>query len=312
MIIEVLSYLIPLIQIVLPAYFVFNIWRKRVETKAAWAIHAMHGILSLLILFLVFRWDLAGNSLRYWWNGLCLAGILVSYRQAIAQPWYDKQAFSWSWGIMLELVLLIGGLAWVSMGLYPDKQPVDMHYPLKGESYFVVHGGDTPILNYHGGAVYSQKYALDINQLNGWGRRSSGVYPENPGRYAIFGDRVYSPIQGTVVQIADSLSDLRPPNRQPAQPAGNHVWVKNNNLYVLLAHLKQHSIQVEEGEQVQVGQPLARVGNTGNTTEPHLHMHAVKNPKLDTTGTGTRFHGGKPVPISFNDRFLIRNDTFSK
>lgn len=312
MIIELLHYLIPLIGIVFPAYFVFRIWRNKFATKSKWALNAVHGILGLLVLFLVLRWDLAGNSLRYWWNGLCLLGILASYYKFWDKSSHDKQAFSWSWGMAIEIMLLVGAIIWVTMGMSPDKKPVEMNYPLKGESYFIVHGGSTPILNYHGGAVHSQKYALDISQLNSWGIRSNGMYPSNPGRYAIFGDKVYSPFQGTVVQTADSLSDQRPPNMQPSLPAGNNVWVKNDNLYVLFAHLKHNSVQVEEGEQVQAGQMLARVGNTGNTTEPHLHMHTVTNPKVDTTVAGTQLYGGEPVPISFNGRFLIRNDTFSQ
>ncbi|MGE7916039.1 M23 family metallopeptidase [Lysinibacillus xylanilyticus] len=50
---------------------------------------------------------------------------------------------------------------------------------------------------------------------------------------------------------------------------------------------------VEKGEKVTTGQILGKVGNSGNTSEPHLHIHAEKN--------------GKGVPITFNDRFLVRN-----
>lgn len=54
------------------------------------------------------------------------------------------------------------------------------------------------------------------------------------------------------------------------------------------------SIQVKKGEKVDTNRIIGRVGNSGNTSEPHLHIHAERK--------------GKGVPILFNGRFLIRND----
>ncbi|WP_425492702.1 M23 family metallopeptidase [Lysinibacillus agricola] len=48
-----------------------------------------------------------------------------------------------------------------------------------------------------------------------------------------------------------------------------------------------------KGEKVKEGQILGKVGNSGNTSDPHLHIHAEKD--------------GKGVAITFNDRFLVRN-----
>lgn len=58
--------------------------------------------------------------------------------------------------------------------------------------------------------------------------------------------------------------------------------------------MKKGSIVVAEGEEVKTGQLLGKVGNSGNTSEPHLHIHAEKD--------------GKGIPITFNDRFLVRNN----
>jgi murein DD-endopeptidase MepM/ murein hydrolase activator NlpD len=62
---------------------------------------------------------------------------------------------------------------------------------------------------------------------------------------------------------------------------------------VLLAHLQHGSVAVATGDPVTVGDPIGRVGNSGNTTEPHLHIHAF-DPR---TGEGVpiRFDGGAPL-----------------
>ncbi len=62
---------------------------------------------------------------------------------------------------------------------------------------------------------------------------------------------------------------------------------------ITLAHMKENSIVVDTLDTVEVGDLLGKVGNSGNTTEPHLHIHAVKD--------------GKGIPVTFNNRFLVRN-----
>lgn len=57
--------------------------------------------------------------------------------------------------------------------------------------------------------------------------------------------------------------------------------------------MQKGSIVVKEGDEIKTGQALGKVGNSGNTSEPHLHIHAEKD--------------GLGVPITFNNRFLVRN-----
>ena len=71
---------------------------------------------------------------------------------------------------------------------------------------------------------------------------------------------------------------------------------------VLLAHLKQHSVPVEPGQTVTVGQKLGEVGNTGNTSEPHLHIHAQR-PSTDPD----RPLAGEPLWITIDGQFPVRN-----
>ena len=87
--------------------------------------------------------------------------------------------------------------------------------------------------------------------------------------------------------------------------AGNHVLVRCMQADVLLGHFKPGSLKVAVGQQVTVSQPIANVGNSGNTGEPHLHVHAQQ------AGTTEAPLSGNPLPVRFDGRFLVRNDRFS-
>ncbi|WP_370637315.1 peptidoglycan DD-metalloendopeptidase family protein [Phyllobacterium chamaecytisi] len=71
-------------------------------------------------------------------------------------------------------------------------------------------------------------------------------------------------------------------------------------MQVELAHFRQGSIEVRSRTSVSIGQHLGQVGNSGNSTEPHLHIHAV-DPR---TGTG--------IPVLFNGRYPTRNTAFRR
>ena len=72
--------------------------------------------------------------------------------------------------------------------------------------------------------------------------------------------------------------------------------------YVMMGHLKQGSALVEVGDGVRLGQRLALVGNSGNTSEPHLHIQVRTPAGFDAADAGTRTY----LPILFRDTVLIR------
>lgn len=84
-------------------------------------------------------------------------------------------------------------------------------------------------------------------------------------------------------------------------PAGNYVLITCKGVEILLVHLRSGSITLEKGDRLNKGQPLGQVGNSGNTSEPHLHIEAQK------AGTGNSVLEGEGVPMIFNNRFLVRN-----
>jgi murein DD-endopeptidase MepM/ murein hydrolase activator NlpD len=80
------------------------------------------------------------------------------------------------------------------------------------------------------------------------------------------------------------------------------VLVECEGVEVVLAHIKQGSLRVEVGDSVTVETVLGQVGNTGNTSEPHLHIHAEQG------GEPGVILDGKAVPITIDGRFLVRGD----
>jgi len=179
---------------------------------------------------------------------------------------------------------------------------VEAAFPMRDGFYCIAQGGSSALLNHHFPAVYA-RFALDIVKLNRFGFRAHGFYPRALSKYLIFGEMVYSPIEGRIAKAVDGIPDMVPPQQDREHPAGNHVIIKHfhSNSLVLLAHLHRSSLLVREGDMVSVGQPIGRVGNSGISTEPHLHIScevdAIEEFNLEGVG----------VPLLFDGKFLSRN-----
>ena len=154
-------------------------------------------------------------------------------------------------------------------------------------------------------AYRGQSYGVDIVKLNRWGLRANGLLPPQPSAYGIYGEQVYAPCTGQVIVALDGVPDMQVPQMDRQHMAGNHVLLRCKNADVLLGHFKTGSVKVATGQQLTVGQPIANVGNSGNTGEPHLHIHAQR------AGTAAEPLSGDPLPVRFNGRFLVRNDRVS-
>lgn len=161
-------------------------------------------------------------------------------------------------------------------------------------------GGDSPLINYHNTHA-TQRFALDILELNAIGMRAASLHPSRLERYMIFGRDVHSPCRGNIVSVQDRLVDNIPPESDTTNPAGNHIIVACHGVRVFLAHLQQGSVAVQAGDQVSVGEFVGRVGNSGNTSEPHLHLHAEREAGDRLAGEGT------PVAILLDGTFPVRN-----
>jgi murein DD-endopeptidase MepM/ murein hydrolase activator NlpD len=174
----------------------------------------------------------------------------------------------------------------------------------------VAHGGTTATLNHHH-AVAAQRYALDIVALGPGGRRATGLLPQRAQDYAIHGRAILAPCAGTVLLASDGAPETPIGGADPAAPAGNHValgcTIGGRAVTLLLAHMAPGSVAVEVGTAVAAGTPLGRAGSSGNSSEPHLHLHAVRGTVSDLTALVV---GATPVPLTIEGRFLVRNQTF--
>jgi murein DD-endopeptidase MepM/ murein hydrolase activator NlpD len=99
-----------------------------------------------------------------------------------------------------------------------------------------------------------------------------------------FGLPVLSPAHGQVVRVCDHLADNPPGEVDVKNNWGNFVLIRlDSGLHVLLAHLRQHSIRVKEGEWIVPGKLLAACGNSGRSPQPHLHLQVQGGARLGST-----------------------------
>lgn len=98
---------------------------------------------------------------------------------------------------------------------------------------------------------------------------------EEPESYGIWNKEVYSPVSGVVVEAYDEEEDIRANTEEFTSSEGNHVYIRitKTGTYLLLNHLKKDSVARKTGDKVAAGDYIGRVGNSGATSEPHLHIH---------------------------------------
>jgi hypothetical protein len=151
----------------------------------------------------------------------------------------------------------------------------------------------------HGTSLFGTAYAIDLVPVD---ERHQSAKPswrtllatEPVSAFVGFGRPVSAPIAGTVVATHDDEPD-HDASRSPvaylffalgqasriragiAAVAGNHVVIEvaPGGPYVLMAHLQHGSLCVSEGQQIELGDPVGACGNTGNSTQPHVHLQAV-------------------------------------
>lgn len=182
----------------------------------------------------------------------------------------------------------------------PDK--VALAFPFKPGKYFVLQGGKGLPTNVFHYGLRGAIYAMDIVKLNQYGGRANRIFSRRLEDYVIFGDTVYAPCDGLVAHAAGNYPDNVPPqmNRHP-----NQVLLETPGYFVFLGHLKKGSVVVREGQYVKQGDPLGCVGNSGFSTEPHLHIqvHAKEN--------GVPWYRGTPLYILFNGKGYLLNEVIS-
>ena len=194
---------------------------------------------------------------------------------------------------------------------------VDLAYPFAGR--WLTQNSPANRVPSHGTALFATSFAIDFVPVDEAGRTApitvgSLLHPEPAERFPGFGRPVLAPVDGLVVGVHDTAPDHQAFRGLPSVGyaltqrrraaagwvalAGNHVMIRTRDgSVVTVCHLQHRSVQAVLGHGVQVGEPLGRCGNSGNSTEPHVHLQAID--RLDVLHASA-------VPITFGGR-LPRN-----
>ena len=166
-----------------------------------------------------------------------------------------------------------------------ERNITRLKLPFKDE-WTVIWGGDTKELNYHVESE-AQKNAFDIiiKDKKGKSYATNGEINED---YYAFGKELIAPCDGEIVLVVDGIKDNKPGELNPIYVPGNTVIIKTvNNEYLFFAHFKQNTIKVKQGQKIKEGGLLGLCGNSGNSSEPHLHFH-IQNVENMNKATGVK------------------------
>lgn len=195
--------------------------------------------------------------------------------------------------------------------------PVDVGFPFAGR--WLVQNSPANRTPSHGTTLFASAHAIDFVPVDETGRTApitaaTLVRPEPPALFPGFGRPILSPVDGVVIAAHDAQIDHRAHRGLPSigyalgqggrarsgwtALAGNVVLIAVDTIVIALCHLRQSSIVVRSGDRVLRGEPIASCGNSGNSTEPHLHVQAMDH--FDDTRLDPAH--ARPVPLTFDGR----------
>jgi hypothetical protein len=160
--------------------------------------------------------------------------------------------------------------------------------PARG-AWYVSNGGPTAETNHHVGNA-QQWYAFDLQRRDADDKVARNDGQKNEDHFA-WEQPVIAPADGLVVSVVNGIPDHGPDHRDQYFIPGNTVVIDHGGgEFSMLAHFRANSIAVKPGQRVKQGAFLGKVGNSGNSSGPHIHWH------LANDGDPSRGHG---LPIRF-------------
>lgn len=278
------------LQALITAIFLFAIARMGVWVFPPWCTPYGYGLLFVLALAIRLKWHRPNRRMPSSWLGWVVIMGFVSFGVFAG----NEAVQSWSGQF------------------FPAIPAVDLAFPLRGHGYLILNGGNDLRINAHlktldesiprFRAYRGQSYGVDIIQTDQFGLRAPGLVPRDPTVYQIYGEPVLAPCTGKIVIASNDFPDMTIPEIDQVNRGGNYVMLRCGDADIALAHFRPHSLSVQTGMEVKVGDLIAEVGNSGASDEPHLHIHAQR-----PRGSATPF-SGDPLPMRLNGRYLIRGD----
>lgn len=226
-----------------------------------------------------------------------------------------------AWLVVVCVALAVGALALLATWAFPRPLPVAtphlVHAPVDGRWQ----GVNSPVsaVPSHGVRMYGQTYAIDLVADPADGLRPSfgTAMMRDPREYPAFGRPVRAMIDGTVVRASDRQRDHRARSNRAgfaymmaegalrelggaAFVVGNHVTIRGDDgVFAVVAHLRRGSITVGVGDRVRAGDIVGSCGNSGNSSEPHVHAQLMDR---------RSFWTAQGVPMAFRDVALDDGD----
>ncbi|MBH0345246.1 peptidoglycan DD-metalloendopeptidase family protein [Bacillus cereus] len=241
--------LVILVAFLLISWSVVYLAKGVISVIVWWSIQAFSFVSSFILI---------GSVLLFVWKGI--------FRKRIDSMLLFIVLFSIIGAWPLGWFANIGGLAYPA-DIHSMSPKVVVRFPLN-ERALVGWGGDRLETNYHV-IKPNERWAYDIIIP------PTEVKSSKLEDYGIYGADLLAPASGTVVSINNDETDLIPGSDDFQSMAGNHIYLRldETGTFLILAHLKKGSIHVREGQHVNEGEFLAQVGNSGSSSEPHLHIH---------------------------------------
>lgn len=266
-------------------------------------------LVSLVSLFLSLRWVPEPEKFKLWsildpllpWSGA--TGLLV-----VACVWKSASktnftlmlltAFAAIFAVGIPLFGMISGINYPAR-MAGAQESLAIRVPMDGP-VVVAWGGDDVEKNYHA-AYPDQRWAYDLV-----------VAPHSNGStkledYGCYGQEVIAPMNGIISTAQDGEADLKPGEEYFGDNVyGNYVVMKSTDdtdTRLVIAHLRRGTVSVERDQRVSQGDVLGECGNSGSSTEPHVHIHYLKifEDGGDTFLIGQplffRDHSGARMPI---------------
>jgi peptidase M23-like protein len=206
--------------------------------------------------------------------------------------------------------------------------------PLEGDNWLAGNGPSNTsihrraLIPIEGHAYISQRYAIDWVRLNPDGKTFAGD-PKDNRNYRAYGAEIRAVADGMVTDTKDGIQQNIPGDTRAVPMTldtigGNHVIMQiADNVFAYYAHMQPGSLRVKVGDHVRRGQVLGLVGNSGNSTEPHLHFHlcnanselgceglpyAFASFDLQGDGWGWKSSEPKSAPVKMEMQIPVEND----